>query len=183
MLPLRLGSAEQFCGVKEFVERSGFTEPEVCARLGLDRLYQLSSRREEPALSAPSESPDAIATLMAVFLLGKSVSREQVERLIPADILEFMESLGLVGADASDARLYSAAVSLFPIAGLYFVSDRRRNPDGAVPPLLRDAVFPAIHRLTHEFLEVLPASPCERLLDLCSGTAIAALFDESPKEE
>ena len=62
-----------------------------------------------------------------------------------------------------------------PLAGLYYVSDRRRNPDGAIPAIEHDSVFPAIHRYTHEFLDVLPSAPCERLLDLCSGTAIAAL--------
>ena len=41
--------------------------------------------------------------------------------------------------------------------------------------MVNDYVFPAIHPLTHEYLELLPQSPCGKLLDLCSGTAIAAL--------
>src|SRR5579885_3650218 len=53
-----------------------------------------------------------------------------------------------------------------PIAGSDLTA-RHLSPD--------DIVFPAISRHTCQFLETLPQYPCEDLLDLCSGTGVAAL--------
>ena len=52
MLPLRLGSAEQFRS-HERVFQVGFTEPAVWARLGLDRLRDLAGSSENTLQANP----------------------------------------------------------------------------------------------------------------------------------
>jgi SAM-dependent methyltransferase len=85
-----------------------------------------------------------------------------------------MEALGILCADCAHPDQCYSPVALYPVQGLYIASDRWKNPYGS--PISYDSVFPAIHPNTHDFLELLPASPCDKFLDLCSGTAIAALL-------
>jgi methylase of polypeptide subunit release factors len=86
-----------------------------------------------------------------------------------------MEELGLLARDASRAGLVYAPVFLYPIRQLAIASDRWTNPDGSHFTPCADIVYPAISRNTYRFLGMLPAEPCRRFLDLCSGTGIAAL--------
>jgi SAM-dependent methyltransferase len=59
--------------------------------------------------------------------------------------------------------------------GLFFVSDRYSAPDRSRFTPEGDTVYPAITKGTGRFVRMLPSTQCERLLDLCSGTGVAAL--------
>src|SRR5207245_1035784 len=59
--------------------------------------------------------------------------------------------------------------------GLYIVSDRSRPEEGVEGQPPEDFVYPAIVPNTELLLELAPCQPCDAFLDLCSGTAIAAL--------
>jgi len=65
---------------------------------------------------------------------------------------------------------------MYATHGLYIVSDRWCGVDGQPfqPPV--DVVYPAILGTTRGFLSMIPAAPCERFLELCCGTGIAALL-------
>jgi SAM-dependent methyltransferase len=119
---------------------------------------------------------DALDVLLRVFLVGDSVSRDLLGGFIPSATREAMEALGILCVDPAHPEQCYSPVVLYPVQGLYIASDRWKNPDGSQAPTLKDYVFPAVHPLTHDFLELLPQSPCEKFLDLCSGTAIAALL-------
>ena len=176
MLPLGLGGPGHFAAVRDFFRSVGYTEPAVCKQLSVDGLHQLLSGSQKSEPSAPKEAPNALAALMRLFLVGNSASREWLDGFIPATVQDSMEALGILCADnAQPGRCYSP-VAIYPVRGLFIASDRWKNPDGSPVAAIDDYVFPAIHLLTHQFLELLPTSSCETLLDLGSGTGIAALL-------
>jgi SAM-dependent methyltransferase len=86
-----------------------------------------------------------------------------------------MEDLGLLIEDAADHARICASVTLYPVGRLFIVSDRWSAPEGNVPDLPDDFVFPAITANTSQFMAILPRDPCESFLELCSGTGVAAL--------
>ena len=174
MLPLRLGSRDHFSAVREFLGQAAYSEQAVCKRLGLGGLHEYLSGGEKSASNAPTGVSDALDVLLRVFLAGNTVSRDLLAGLIPSAVRESMEVLGILCADSAHPEQCYSPVVLYPVQGLYIASDRWENPDGS--PLSKDQVFPAIHPLTHDFLELLPQSPCDQFLDLGSGTAIAALL-------
>lgn len=172
MLPLRLGSPEQFSVVRDFLASAGYTEQTVCERLGLEGLHQYLnlSPRNGAASTASVEVSDGLDLLIRLFLAGAFVSRDLVGSFLPGAVRKSMEALGILSADsAAPERCYSPVI-LYPVKGLYIASNRWSNPDGSPFQMLDDYVFPGIHPLTHDFLEILPQDPCDKLLDLCSGT-------------
>ena len=173
---LRLGSPQQLSAVREFLGQAEYSEHAVSKRLGLGGLHEYLRSGEKSGASAPTEGTDALGLLLRVFLAGHSVSRELIGRLIPSAVQDSLEALGILCTDAAHPGGCYSPVALYPVEGLWIASDRWRNPDGSPVPNVQDFVFPAIHPLTHTFLDPLPQSPCDRLLDLCSGTAIAALL-------
>jgi len=68
-----------------------------------------------------------------------------------------------------------ASVALYPVGGLFIASDRWTLPQGDLTELAEDFVFSAITPNTSQFIATLPKEPCDALLDLCSGTGVAAL--------
>ena len=175
-LPIRLGSPQQFSDVREFLGQADYSEQSVSKRLGLRGLHEYLRSGDKPGTASSRERPDPLGLLVRVLLAGDSVSGDLMRRLIPSAVQESMEALGILGPDPAHADECNSPVALYPVEGLLMASDRWRNPDGSPVPNVQDFVFPAIHPLTHEFLDPLPQSPCDRLLDLGSGTGIAALL-------
>ncbi len=175
MVPLRLGSPQQFSAVREFLGQADYSEQAVSKRLGLGGLHEYLRRGEKSGPPTPAEVPDALDVLVRIFLAGRSVSRELMRRFIPSAVQESLEALGILCTDPAHPDECYSPVALYPVEGLWIASDRWRNPDGSPIPNVKDFLFPAIHPLTHGFLDLLPQSPCDRLLDLGSGTGIAAL--------
>jgi SAM-dependent methyltransferase len=176
VLPLRLGSPDQFSAIREFLNEAVYGEQEVCRRLGLGGLHEYLIRGEKPEAPAPAELSDALDVLLQVLLEGNPVNRDLLGGFIPNPVRESMEALGILCADPLHPGQCYSPVALYPVQGLLIASDRWENLDGSSLPIEKDFVFPGIHPLTHDFLELLPPSPCDKFLDLCSGTAIAALL-------
>lgn len=170
MFPLRLGAADDFTIVRGLLERAGFTEPAVAGRLGATLLTQPAIDRVAPPAGAPT---DLLDLLIRIFVQGGSVGDGQTEACSTAE-LDALERLELI-VHADRGRLYSP-VCLCPVAGVYVVSDRWKSYDGGPLEGSEDIVYPAVVPNTRLFLDLLPDSPCEALLDLCSGSAVAALI-------
>src|SRR5262249_22248333 len=123
---------------------------------------------------AAVENGNAFDLLLGLFLVGGYAGRDQVHAAVPAGVLGSIEALGLLLHDDA-AGQYHSPISLYPVGGRYFISDRWRHAHGSPLQIAADYVCPALHGLTHRFLELVPQDPCERLLDLCCGTGIAGL--------
>jgi SAM-dependent methyltransferase len=167
-MPLRFGSEAEFAALRTALEQAGFTEPGVCERLGLERIGQY---RLEGARHLEQAPEDTAGLLIWLLLEGGAVPRAAAGKLL----LPELEALGVVAPHPSDPDQAIATVMLYPMQGLYVVSDRPRPLEGEweCPP--DDFVYPAIVANTDLFLTLLPSTPCDACLDLCSGTGIAAM--------
>jgi SAM-dependent methyltransferase len=170
LVPLRFGPPECFGAVKAFLDDSGYTEQACCERLGLGAQHEILTRG--PSEPAP-EIRDAAGLLMALFLVGARIEEKLLRELLPAAVLDSMVEIGLLASDS--AGVWHAPVCLYAVRRLYIASDRWSHPDGShfTPPA--DIVYPAITKNTYRFMRMLPSDPCERFLDVCSGSGIAAL--------
>ena len=170
-IPLQFAPPERFATVREFLAQTGYTAEAILNRLNFNGLHEILTGRR-PAEGRPAA--DCLDLLIQLFLLGDRVEEAVLEAHLPAPVRTAMEELGLLAGDQQTGGRY-APVLLYPVKELYIASDRFSNPDGSPFTAPDDVVYPAITKNTRAFLDLLPATPCERLLDLCSGTAVAAL--------
>lgn len=179
--PLRLGSADDFAQVELMFENAGFDEPTILRILKIEEMADLSGVKPNQ-IDLAAMATGLLAPLIRLFLFSEPVKCREVERLIDPTALGSLLKLdilrvGRFGLNHRDSEeVYYSPVFLYPIAGLLIASDRHSNPDGSefVPP--PDIVFPAINGGTLLFLKVISKSPANNILDLCSGTGVAALL-------
>ena len=148
----------------------GFTDEGIRARLNLESLNDFVSLRKGRQNAADLAGPLDVA--IRLFLDGDCVCDADLRRLLPEGLPEAMESLGV--AARLDGGAWYGTVALYPVGPLYIASDRSSMPDGSPFVMRVDCVYPVAEQ-TQFFLETLPPLPCARLLDLGTGTGIAAL--------
>ncbi|MGB7232732.1 MAG: class I SAM-dependent methyltransferase, partial [Candidatus Acidiferrum sp.] len=111
-----------------------------------------------------------------LLLVGESLPIGEARALFPDAVWEAMEFTGVIVADPADANRCIASVALYPIRDLYLASDRWNNPDHSPRPMFPDIVYPALTKSAKQFLNYMSFEPCESFLELCAGTAPAALL-------
>ena len=170
--PIRIGSPEEFARLRTVLVREGFTLHGVCERLGIDAIYQYRARADGRTKGV--ELVDARNLLIRMLMDGDVIAGDDVARLLaPADI-EALATLGLL-RDTGDGSHLQATVALYPSGPVYVASDGLAESERADAAMAADVVYPAITSSTQRFLAMLPATPCEAFLELCSGTGVAAL--------
>lgn len=171
--PIALGSSEDFQCVREFLIRAGYTMEAVAERLGLDDLVEfinlLAYDRERR--DANLRIADSLTALVKVFLCGAFMDSAELEARFGENAFGAMTRLGLI--TRQDDRWY-APILLYPLRGVFVVSDRLILPDGKPADTGRDFVFLALQPNTEHYLMMLPPSPCRRFLDLGTGSGVAA---------
>jgi SAM-dependent methyltransferase len=168
--PFRMGTREQFDRFREALQALAYTEREVCRRFGIETIHE-ATRLLEP----DREACDPQALLIRLFLETAEVPWRTVRALLTPGDLAAIQDLGLLMPEALTGDSCRATLALYPTEGLYIASDHgEAGPvDNWRAPA--DIVFPAIGDATHRFMALMPRTPCGDLLDLCSGTGIAAL--------
>lgn len=164
--------APYIAALRDVLAQAGFTEEAVCARTNAKTMYDFTSLREG---RVPGQASDAIDVLIRLFLDGDLMDRTLIRQHLPDRAVRAIEGLGLLGAPANDASKQFATVLLYPTNGLWLISDLPMTAAGSPKPLHADAVYPAITENTRDFLASLPNTPCNRFLEMCGGTGIAAL--------
>jgi SAM-dependent methyltransferase len=171
-LPLILGSDQQFRALKAALETAGYTESAVCERAGIRELHDFKTLQE--GRPGGAEIHDALDALIRLLMDGEVLPRAELVRCLGEETV--LELTGLGVTTTTTAGEVYAEVVLYPQAGLYIVSDRNRRLGIAGQELPADVVYASITKNTMRFLRLIPPDPCEALLDLCSGTGIAALI-------
>jgi SAM-dependent methyltransferase len=175
-LPFRADPAARPEILPRLLEDHGYTTHAVCGRMGIPELYAFKTIRE--GRTDHLQIADALDVLIRLFLDGEAVRRSVVHEYLRDAAVGALAELGLLHPHPADAERYAASVQLYPTEGLYVVSDCGPSAPGLTPPdepLRADSVYAAITQNTRNFVRTLPSTPCERLLELCSGTGIAAL--------
>jgi len=168
--PFQMGTAEQFERLREALEALGYTEPEVCKRFGISTIHE-ATRRFEP----DREVTDPQALLIRLFLETGEVPWRTVRSLLSPGDLAVIQDLGLLMPEALTGDCCRATLALYPTEGLYIASDHGEAGPVSDWRAPADIVFPAIGAATQRFTALMPRTPCGDMLDLCSGTGIAAL--------
>ena len=169
----RLGSDAEFAAVRGMLAECGFTPERICQRLGIAGMGEYKPIwRGRGNLLAAEQALDALILLL---MDGEFVAGETLQRLLPAGAVGQMEALGLVARDQVRGELWFGGCTLFPTRGMVLGSDRVASPDRDPLPMTADAVYPAGIENTVAFMATLPETPCEALLDIGTGTGIAAL--------
>lgn len=172
-LPLKIGSAEDFLHVRSFLQKNQFDEPTLCRVLKLSEMCDLVRVNAAEVQISLAESPILIA-LSRILLMMQTMPLQEVEALIPGEVFQSFQALDLLrvrsetGEEGSETKIVSSPVWMYPAQGLWIASDKSKD--------LKDAVFPALSPLTFGFLKHISRKPADQVLDLCSGTGIAALL-------
>jgi SAM-dependent methyltransferase len=162
------------------LRNAGFDEPTILRTLKIKQMSDLSEvKPDELDLSAV---PKVLAILIRLFLFTEPVRQREVEEVTDSETLQALKALDILRTGVSEPRagradaIYYTPIFLYPLADLVIASDRHNNPDGSpfTPP--PDIVFPAISGGTLLFLRLMSTSPAESVLDLGSGTGVAALI-------
>jgi len=170
-----LGSDEAFAALRRLVEDSGYSESGICRRFNVERMNEYATPPAEFLMTLPIA--DALDALIRLFLHSVFAEEAAVRRVLPAGGLALLERLGLVARDPAHPGMLYGAAAILPARGLLTVCDRGNHaPDGSACELPPDVVYPAIFDTTRRFLEGLPVTPCDAMLDIGTGTGVAALL-------
>lgn len=169
----RLGSDAEFAAVRGMLAQCGFTPERICQRLGISGIGEYKPIwRGRTNLLAAEQALDALILLL---MDGEFVAGETLERLLPAGAVGQLEALDLVARDPVRSEMWFGGCTLFPTRGMVLASDRILSLAKAPLPLTADVVYPAAIENTVAFMSTLPETPCDALLDLGTGSGIAAL--------
>ncbi|HKV51467.1 MAG TPA: class I SAM-dependent methyltransferase [Gemmatimonadaceae bacterium] len=173
--PGRVTDAQSMAALRHLLERVGFTEQAVSTRTGAKSIYDFTSVRQG---RVPGEARDALDVLIRLFLDGDAMDRALIRQYLPDsdNAVRTLERLSLLRSPPDDPSKQFATVLLYPTNDLWMISDLPSTAAGAPKPLPADAVYPAITENTRDFLSSVPRTRCERFLEMCGGTGIAALI-------
>ncbi|HEY2018730.1 MAG TPA: methyltransferase [Bryobacteraceae bacterium] len=168
----RLGTDAEFTALRRLLQESGYTDEGICRRLNVEDLTDYSAASAKPR---PLEQP--LDALIRLFFDSALVEEDVLSRALPADAIALLDSLDLLVHDPSRPGTVFASVAILLANGIVTVCDRGEVvPDGSKTELPPDVVYPAILDTTRRFLQGLPDTPCDAMLDVGTGTGIAALL-------
>jgi SAM-dependent methyltransferase len=181
-VPLRAGSPEAAASLMAVFRRAQFNERAICDALHLSVLdgvdYPVFKTLEDRLAGL-----GLLSVLARLFVFGDAVDRAEVREHVTEAELQAFTDADLVRpwpTGASPDALFSP-VRLVPVhlptqggVDLLIAGDRGDHPDGSRFVPFADLVFPGHNPLTRQFLRLLP-QPRGAVLDLCSGTGVAAL--------
>jgi SAM-dependent methyltransferase len=173
---LRILAPEKFAALREYFSRSGFTEKATRQTLevGPDKPLDLVNIATRP--SRNQKVADGLDALLHLFVLGEALAVAEATSCFPSTVWEaFLES-ELILVEAKEARQCLASVALFPVRDLFLAADRWTNIDHSLRPTFADIVYPVMTKSGKQYLDYLPMDFCEDFLELCAGTAPAALL-------
>ena len=171
----RLGSDGEFAALRRLLEQSGYSEEGMCRRFGVERLIQFMTPPAPELIAQPMA--DSLDALIRLFFHSVFAEEAALATALPPGGIALLDSLGLVARDPSRPEMIYGASAILPAAGLLTVCDRGNHaPDGALCDLPPDVVYPAIFDTTRRFLDALPQTPCDAMLDIGTGTGIAAIL-------
>lgn len=179
--PLRRAPAPVMRRVREYFLAQQFTYPAL-----FERSVAAHAERAGQGVAPPKAgvdevvSPDhAFGVLNAVFVEGRGVPWSVMRERIDEGILADLDALGLLRSKDVDAAVCLGSVLVTPIAGLYLAADHPYVAHGA-PGLTMDTVYPALTQNTQKYMTLIPRTPCDAFLELCSGSGVAAI-DAAPR--
>jgi SAM-dependent methyltransferase len=169
----RLGSEEEFAALRRIFRESEYSTEGLKRHFNVGKLEEYKTPPIDVRESQPVERP--IDALIRLFLDAVYVEEAALARALPGEAVAALWSLNLLARSPQRAGQCYSNFSIPPAGGVLTTMDRAAGPDGAICALPADVVYPAVVENTRDFVAGLPDTPCEALLDIGTGTGIAAL--------
>jgi SAM-dependent methyltransferase len=169
---IELGTGEQFAALRQLLATENYTEETLCLRFGIEKLSDFEDVQDRDQVEPWDK--DGTGVLLRFLVETRFVPEAVAAEKLGAANLELLTTLGLVKRSDQNASDLWSPVSLVPFAGVWSVCDSWHSPDRA-PYSPKDPVYTPIVSNAHRFFSYLPRTKCERFLELCSGTAFAAM--------
>jgi methylase of polypeptide subunit release factors len=161
-----------FDHLRDLLTLADYRTERVCERMQIPTIYNFRSISEGRTERVAVESK--LDLMIRLFMDAEVIREGDLREYLADHEIDTFQRLGLVARH--DETRFRATVLLYPTESLFIASDLDHNTvGGRLEQLAEDVVYPAITRNTQHFLSSLPDRPCERFLELCSGTGIAAL--------
>jgi carbamoyltransferase len=171
-IPIEIGTDEQFAALRQLLHKQNYTEQTLCDRFGLTKLSDFEDVPDREQVTPWDK--DITGLLIRLFIETRFVPETKVVEMLGAEMVEVLEALGLLHGNEDNLEEVWAPVSLVPYAGVWSICDSWHSPDRSLLAP-RDPVYAPIVSNAHRFFQYMPKTKCERLLELCCGTAFAAL--------
>ena len=172
-MTLRLESSPHFEFIRSYLREAGYNEESLCGRLKIadvGELIAVTARAATRALGA-----DELSLLIRLLLLGDHFEKQELDSALGPRVVEALAGLGLADFHPAGGSRMFCDVAVYPVGRVFIASDRWFAVEGKEFQFPEDFVYPAITPNTRELLALLPATPCDNLLELCSGAGAAAL--------
>ncbi len=173
---LEMVSPEEFAVLHEHFVRCGFTDEATHERLGVPPGKELDLNSLSGRLPQKPKVGDSLDAIIYLFVAGESLATTEAMPLFPPPVWEALSLSRLLVPDPTEANRTIASVALYPIRDLHIASDRWNNPDHSPREMFPDIVYPALTKSAKQFIDYTSYEPCEDFLELCAGTAPAALL-------
>lgn len=176
MFHLRMLAPEQFAALRECLVQSDFSESAIRQRLEVppDKPLDLVSLSTRPWSNRPAA--DCLDVLINLFVLGEALPTDVATSKFSPQVWDVLRQSELLTLDLGGSTRCAASAALFPLRDLYFAADRWANVDHSARTTFNDIVYPAMTRSGSQFLNYTSYAPCDDFLELCAGTAPAALL-------
>jgi SAM-dependent methyltransferase len=171
--PPRIGSDAEFAAARRVFDDAGYTYGNLCARLGVERLYEYMTPPVAELLAQPVD--DSLDVIYRLFGHGLHLERSIVESFLGAEGRAALAALHLLEADPDAPQMDYAPAIVLPFLDVLTMTDRFCSPSGEKIEVPADSVYPALFSNTYDFVSRLPKTECEALLDLGTGTGAAAI--------
>src|SRR3954447_3788699 len=156
---IRIGDRQQFAVARNFLKSAYSDDSNVLA----DRVgdFDPAKHSEEPPL-------------IRMFFLGRAIELSEWESVASPEVRTVFSDLGFTEA-ASNNRI-RCSVLLYRTHGMYIASDRFMTDEGQVGRPAEDCVYYALTDTAHHYLYSLPSRPYGQVLDIGTGSGVAALI-------
>jgi SAM-dependent methyltransferase len=167
----QLGTDEEFARLRSLFAEANYTVEGVCIRFGTT---ELGGFCEPPPGGRPMN--DTLDALIAFFFDCGFVEETRLSAALPPGTLGLFDSLGLISRDSAPAGTIYTTCAILPVFGVLTACDREAAPDRGPCRYPGDIVYPPVYHTTQRFRTELPTGKCDAMLDLGTGTGIAALL-------
>jgi carbamoyltransferase len=164
---------DRLAALRERLGALRFTESAVADRLEVPHPAAISRERYPLYEARLARREDPLATAIGLFLLQAGRPREAVEEAFGPEVAEDLVAWGILGPAPGGAL--AAAVSVYPCAGAWLVTDHRFPPGGRGATRGDAVMYLGGDSYALAYLAPEPAEGA-RVLDLCTGSGVHAIL-------
>jgi SAM-dependent methyltransferase len=167
----QLGTDADFAAFRKLIDESGYAGERILQRLNIESIENYCVPPE-----GGRSIQDSLDGMIALFFDCGFVEEAKLAAVLRSDSVSLLDRLGLLVRDRAPQGMVFASAAMLPAYGVWTLCDRGAAPDGSRTPYPPDVVYPGVFETTRRFIGELPSTPCDAMLDLGTGTGIAALL-------